>query len=239
MKRLLKRETMKNVLKRADWFIGSTPSKLSSLPQESAMATVQFSVEENDMPDLAEAVSIFGDVSATLIEVPVDSVKAAFMNVPEISNDHADFDAYHTWYVSHGDTPKYGAENRWPCLATDWEDDVFIDGAHRFHSYIRDGHKTIPVLVYDTNEWWACHAQWLAQREVKTPCPDVENGIYVGKVLDITDGVVTQKVNRDGSTVRHLMSKLSEPVEMDAVIEISYTGGAGEVTRTRSQMVKR
>lgn len=230
---------MENLLPRADWFNGFTQSKLSSLPQEAAMATVQFSVEQDEMPDLVDSISIFGGVTATLIEVPVESVKAAFMNIPEISNDYADFDAYHTWYVSFGDTPNYGAENRWPCLATDWEDDVFIDGAHRFHSYIRDGHITIPVLAYDRDEWWACHAKWLAQREVKTQCPVVQDGVYVGKVLDITHGVVTQKVNRDGSVVQHLMSQLSEPVEVDVVIEIGYTNGIGNVTRTCAQMVQR
>ena len=156
---------MKNVLPREDWFKGKTQSTLGSLPKEAAMATVQFYVGQDEMPDLVDAISIFGRVTATLIDVPVESVKAEFMNIMEVSSDYADFDAYHAWYVSSNDTPNYDSHNRWPCLATDWEDDVFIDGAHRFHSYIRSGHKTIPVLTFDSDEWWSCHAQWLAQRD--------------------------------------------------------------------------
>ncbi|ABD72132.1 hypothetical protein Rfer_4446 (plasmid) [Rhodoferax ferrireducens T118] len=75
----------------------------------------------------------------------------------------------------------------------------------------------------------------------KSQQPIVVDGFHVGKVLDISAGVVTQQVNRDGSTVRHLMSQLSKSVEIDAVVEIGYANGVGEVSsvRARSQLVQR
>lgn len=147
------------------FFTEVKPSKLSSFPPEVAIATVQFSIEQDEMPELSEAASIFGGVSATLIEIPVDAVKAAFMSIPEFADAHANFDAYHAWYVSQNDTPHYGAEDRWPCIASARDDDVFLDGSHRFHSYIRAGHKTIPVLMFNADEWWAAHAVWMSAKQ--------------------------------------------------------------------------
>ena len=67
----------------------------------------------------------------------------------------------------------------------------------------------------------------------------VDDGFYVGKVLGIAGDVVTQKVNRDGATVRHLASRLSASVEIDAVVTIKYSGDVGEVTCARTRVVER
>ena len=57
----------------------------------------------------------------------------------------------------------------------------------------------------------------------------VFEGFYCGRVLGIADGVVTQKINRAGDTVRHDASKLFAAVQVDDVIEVLYRGGKGEV----------
>jgi hypothetical protein len=61
--------------------------------------------------------------------------------------------------------------------------------------------------------------------------PDVViEGHYFGKVQDLTpEGIVTQKVNRDGLTVKHAVSSLSQPVAKGEVVEILYKNGSGTV----------
>ena len=60
--------------------------------------------------------------------------------------------------------------------------------------------------------------------------PSVSEGLFVGRVMDVTGGIVTQKINRDGDTVRHDLRSLSVPVGAGEVIEIKYAGGVGVVT---------
>lgn len=57
----------------------------------------------------------------------------------------------------------------------------------------------------------------------------VAEGSFIGKVLDVVDGVATQKVNRDGDVVRHLLSRLSALVGIGEVVEIAYKDGVGVV----------
>lgn len=57
----------------------------------------------------------------------------------------------------------------------------------------------------------------------------VSRGEFSGLVLSIADGRVTQKVNRDGSTVQHKTSALSVPVVIGSVVDIRYIDGVGVV----------
>lgn len=57
----------------------------------------------------------------------------------------------------------------------------------------------------------------------------VFEGHHVGKILDVSDGVATQRVNRDGAVVRHVVSALSAPVAIGQVVEIRYAGEQGVV----------
>lgn len=58
----------------------------------------------------------------------------------------------------------------------------------------------------------------------------VSDGVFVGLVMDVSaNGVVTQKINRDGDTVQHALSSLSGPVATGFVAEIKYEGGVGVV----------
>lgn len=66
----------------------------------------------------------------------------------------------------------------------------------------------------------------------------VGEGQHVGKIVDIADGVATQKVNRDGTVVRHLLSDLSAPVAIGEVVNIAYKNGRG-VVADRNHAVER
>ena len=58
---------------------------------------------------------------------------------------YADFAAYHEWYVKQGGIPDHG-DSHWPCVLSEYDDEVFEDGWHRFHSYVQKGHRTVLVV---------------------------------------------------------------------------------------------
>lgn len=66
----------------------------------------------------------------------------------------------------------------------------------------------------------------------------VRSGWYEGKVLDIADGVATQRVARDGGVVRHSLSALTGPVEIGKVATITYRNGRGNVVSDLGAEVK-
>lgn len=55
-------------------------------------------------------------------------------------------------------------------------------------------------------------------------------GAFSGRVMGIDAGVMVQRVNRDGRTVQHDVSKLSLDVAVGDVVEIAYKDGAGIVS---------
>lgn len=58
------------------------------------------------------------------------------------------FEDYHNWYISFCDTPFYSKQ--WPVILAQGScgEEIIEDGWHRFHSYIRDGIKSIPFVLY-------------------------------------------------------------------------------------------
>lgn len=57
----------------------------------------------------------------------------------------------------------------------------------------------------------------------------VNAGAYSGKVVSVDNGIVTQKVNREGATVKHELERLSASVKVDDLVDIKYQGGIGQV----------
>lgn len=55
-------------------------------------------------------------------------------------------------------------------------------------------------------------------------------GTYSGRVVKITDGLAVQRINREGETVQHDMTKLSTVVQVGDVVDIQYRGGQGVVS---------
>lgn len=151
-------------------------NRLGSMPDEATLATLAYCQGAAAMPAPEQALLVFSHVPASWSEVPVDRLKVAIMQMTDIAQSHADFEAYHQWYVAHGDTPQYTSKNRWPCIASEdfWrlsisnpssreakEDfEALDDGWHRFHAYVRAGHETIPVLRCDMSAWWVAHKRW-------------------------------------------------------------------------------
>lgn len=68
------------------------------------------------------------------------------------------------------------------------------------------------------------------EQGVQGPKDVVNEGWYSGKVLSVANGVVTQKINRAGKTVRHDATKLSETVKVGDVVDIEYVGLQGKVS---------
>ena len=54
--------------------------------------------------------------------------------------------------------------------------------------------------------------------------------VYAGKILDVSEDVVIQKIDREGTTIRHSLAKLSMKVEVGQVVDIKYAGGVGVVS---------
>ena len=50
----------------------------------------------------------------------------------------------------------------------------------------------------------------------------VAEGAFSGRILDVSDGVAIQKTGRGDETARHLVSRLSQAVEIDDVVDIRY-----------------
>ena len=55
------------------------------------------------------------------------------------------------------------------------------------------------------------------------------SGFYSGKILDISDGLVTQRISRDGTTIVHKMADLTSAVVLGQQAEITYADGVGVV----------
>lgn len=56
------------------------------------------------------------------------------------------------------------------------------------------------------------------------------DGSYSGKVVDVVAGVAIQKTGRGGETARHSLARLSEPVRIGDVVDITYKAGVGQVS---------
>lgn len=63
----------------------------------------------------------------------------------------------------------------------------------------------------------------------QTPKTVVSEGSFAGLVLDVSAGVVTQKVNRQGDSVQHAASALSRSVFEGEIVDIKYVNGIGIV----------
>lgn len=107
-----------------------------------------------ELPLLAiEAVEVFpylekkyyNDVKYALEWITVEEAKKRCMSFAELKENYKNFEEYHEQYLRNGDVPCH--EEQYPVFEN-VEDDYewLIDGWHRFHSYVRDGFASIPVM---------------------------------------------------------------------------------------------
>lgn len=106
-------------------------------------------------------------------------------------------------------------------------------------SWLRDHGISVPFtnvelqgILHKSGEW-AKNGTGLevGRREQTLPQKVVGklSGLFVGKILGVADGVVTQKVGRAGETVVHSMADLTGPVAIGDIAEIAYKDGKGVV----------
>ena len=90
----------------------------------------------------------FQDEMFRYMEIPTEAVQNIILSLhDEISEDYESWEDYQNFYGDR-DVPNHPEVNRFPCLAPEGDLEVFEDGWHRLHSYVNQGHKTIPILEY-------------------------------------------------------------------------------------------
>jgi hypothetical protein len=75
-----------------------------------------------------------------------------------------------------------------------------------------------------------CEHSVIYSPELNSSISIVSDGKFSGRVLEVVDGIVTQKINREGNMVKHNAHVLSVPVVAGDVVEIAYVGGIGMVS---------
>ncbi len=94
------------------------------------------------------ACKLYGEDNFILYDMPRDDFASLIMQMPnDMAGYHDSFKEYHEWYIDGGDIPNYSKDNRWPAIVEDGEAEGIIDGWHRTHSYFKDGHETIPLIL--------------------------------------------------------------------------------------------
>lgn len=158
----------------ADSLLSQTGYKIkrfSDLPESHMMAIVWYmacdggawdvlgDIEDAPMGDCLEAARLarealplyveqYGDVEFGVATAPSGLFKDAMMADPEIADEFSSWDGYAAWYAKHRDVPNHSAENRWPAILSDHDDEIIQDGSHRIHSYLAAGHVDVPLIFY-------------------------------------------------------------------------------------------
>ena len=126
-----------------------------NLPMRSQTAAVYVLGEiESDNQRAASAMSVVMlAIAFGLVNIPMTELIKAWEQInedffKETGERLSSFTDYHAWYTSHDDTPNHPKENIWPPIFSGFDDELFQDGWHRFHSYFLSGLEVIPVLYY-------------------------------------------------------------------------------------------
>lgn len=103
--------------------------------------------------------------------------------------------------------------------------------------WIRDHGISVPFtntelqgILHKSGEW-AKNGPEIEAAQNKTAAGKLKalTGLFVGRIVGIDNGVVTQKVGRGSETVLHSMSNLSTGVKLGQLAEILYRGEKAEV----------
>lgn len=95
---------------------------------------------------LSSYVKEYGRCKFGVVEIPTEVVIREI--IKNLGNNRSEsVDGFKKHCSETPFLPHYPSKNRWPCILAD-DDEVLQDGWHRFHSYVRAGHKTIPCIYY-------------------------------------------------------------------------------------------
>jgi hypothetical protein len=88
----------------------------------------------------------YGDTKFGVINIPVEVCKQEVMK--HLKGDFKTFEDYHIWYMNDCGVDKHTKKDAWPCILSDFDDEFFQDGWHRFHRYIELKMSKIPCICY-------------------------------------------------------------------------------------------
>lgn len=129
-----------------------------NLPQEAQNAAIiyQFGARakwgEIDPADIKEARQELKERTRGkrwgIASIPIEQIKNFVLQFDkDIAEDWKDFDSYHKWYISYGNIPEHKGK-QWPIILSGFGYEFIQDGWHRLHCYMRQGKKTVPILLF-------------------------------------------------------------------------------------------
>jgi len=107
-------------------------------------------VHLKDTPDhVREVIKELGPKTRIgVVTIPMQLLMLQVMNDKPRQKGFRTFDEYHHFYCSKEKVPNH--PHRWPIVLSgpDWASETIIDGWHRFHSYFRQGRKSVQAIWY-------------------------------------------------------------------------------------------
>jgi hypothetical protein len=85
------------------------------------------------------------DNNFTYFEAPTECVKDVLLKNVDSFEDYENWEEYSDDY---GKVHLHSKIDRFPCFYCLGYEEIFEDGWHRLHSYINQGHLTIPIIEY-------------------------------------------------------------------------------------------
>ena len=94
----------------------------------------------------------YGDKKFGIVDIPsLEVCKRLYHITRELKEEFDTPEECHKWYLKHEgpkETTRHRRTNRWPCIISSYDDELFQDGWHRLHTYLRRNDKTIPCIFY-------------------------------------------------------------------------------------------
>lgn len=92
--------------------------------------------------------ALYSEKMFGILDVSSERLKAAIMQDEELASSFKDWDEYHASYAAPGDVPLHAPHDRWPAILSNVDDETLQDGWHRTHSYLSQGHATVPLIFF-------------------------------------------------------------------------------------------
>ena len=97
----------------------------------------------------------YGNWKFGVADIPTQEIIKSIMQERDLKKNFTSFPEYQNWFneslCKSSTNPKHPKKNRWPCILSSYDDEVFEDGWHRFHCYSKRGDSTIPCVYYPNN----------------------------------------------------------------------------------------
>jgi hypothetical protein len=104
-----------------------------------------------DRATLASYTSRYGKTMFRVASIPSGVLKAAAHMDIGREGFLGSYEDHHRWYIRvnlGGRSRPHSTRRRWPCIMSNVRDELFQDGWHRWHTYIDQGARKIPVVAF-------------------------------------------------------------------------------------------